>query len=171
MKDDRLLVGFAGDVMIGRGVDHIITRKGYKYPWGNLLPLLTSADINIINLETTLTTSQKQVAKVFNFKAAPDRIISLTEARVTIASLANNHILDFSEEGLLETILLLDAAEIHHVGAGTNVNAATQPAIVTKNNISVGIVGLTDNEPGWAAGLTNSGINYINVLLATDRER
>lgn len=171
MDQDKLLVGFTGDVMIGRGVNEVITRNGYAYPWGDLLPLLTSTDINIINLETTLTTSQQRVRKIYNFKASPDKIQTLIAARISLASLANNHILDYSEAGLLETIYLLEEAGIHHTGAGPNAAAATRPAILVKNNIRLGMLGLTDNEPRWKAGPHSSGTNFINVLSAADREQ
>jgi poly-gamma-glutamate capsule biosynthesis protein CapA/YwtB (metallophosphatase superfamily) len=171
MNKNKLKVGFTGDVMLGRGVNQYMSRRGFDYPWGNLLPLLKSTDINIINLETTLTTSPKQVYKVFNFKATPDKIKALTDAQVTIANLANNHILDFSEAGMMETISILEEAGIQHVGAGINDAAARQPALVIRKNIRLGIIGITDNEPGWKAGPERSGISYINILAAKDREQ
>jgi poly-gamma-glutamate capsule biosynthesis protein CapA/YwtB (metallophosphatase superfamily) len=169
MGSEKLTIGFAGDVMIGRGVNAIISKTGYSYIWGDVLPLLRDTDINIINLETTLTSSEKEVFKVFNFKAAPDRIISLREARITIVNLANNHILDFSEEGLIETIQLLNSAGIFYTGAGINDKEAAKAAIVIKKNTAVGVIGFTDNEPGWNAGVSSSGVNYIDILESNDR--
>lgn len=163
-EEDKKTIGLAGDVMIGRTVDDIIGSEGYGYPWGNLLTLLGSTDINLINLETTLTNSNKKIHKVFNFKAAPDRVNTLTEGHITAVNLANNHILDFSEEGLIETIHTLEKARIKYVGAGRNEEEAGKPVILTCGNIRIGLVGLTDNEPGWHAGTSNSGTNYINVF-------
>ncbi|HVU97094.1 MAG TPA: CapA family protein [Puia sp.] len=82
-------IGLAGDVMIGRTVDRFISAKGYVYPWGNMLHLLRDTDMNIVNLETTLTSSVQKVEKTFNFKASPDKIKTLTEARITAVNLAN----------------------------------------------------------------------------------
>lgn len=158
-------IGFTGDVMLGRTLDKIISERGYEYPWGNIRPLMKTMDINIINLETTLTRSFRKVYKTFNFKASPDKIHSLTCANVTVANLANNHILDFHDDGLLETIQTLDRAGIKHVGAGRNIKEATSPVIIRKNNLRVGIFGITDNEPGWKAD-ARPGTNYINI----DRE-
>lgn len=171
MSDSSITIGFTGDVMIGRGVNAAITNNGYRYPWGNVLPLLGKTDINIINLEAALTNSTKKVYKTFNFKATPDRIETLTIAKVTVANLANNHILDFSEEGLIETIQALNEAGVSHTGAGMNEKEAEKPVILTVKNIRLGILGFTDNEPGWKAGGTWSGVNYIDVSNNEDCEK
>jgi len=168
MSNNNISIGFAGDVMIGRGVNAAITDKGYSYPWGNMLPILKNTDINIINLEAALTNSNKKVYKVFNFKASPDRIKTLEEACVTIVNLANNHILDFSEEGLIETIQTLDNSGIKHTGAGRNENEAEKPVILTVKNSTLGMLGFTDNEPGWKAGNSTSGVNYIDISNSDD---
>jgi poly-gamma-glutamate capsule biosynthesis protein CapA/YwtB (metallophosphatase superfamily) len=170
VNSNKILTGFAGDVMIGRGVNNIISEKGYLYPWGDVLPLLKSADINVINLETTLTKSNRKVDKVFNFKATPGKIKTLQEANIAIANLANNHILDFSEEGLIETLHTLDKTSIKHVGAGMNEKEAAKPEIIVVKNISLGLIGFTDNESTWKATPTNSGTNYINIEREKDRE-
>ena len=168
MSDSNITIGLAGDVMIGRGVNATIIYNGYTYPWGNMLPLLKNTEINIINLETALTNSTKKVFKTFNFKATPDRIKTLTEAHITVANLANNHVLDFSEEGLFETIQTLNGAGIKYTGAGMNEKEAEKPVVLTKKNNTLGVLGFTDNEPGWKAGTYTSGINYIDISKKDD---
>ena len=135
MSDNSIIIGLTGDVMIGRTVDTIIGSNGYLYPWGNVLPLFKNADINIINLEAALTYSSKKISKTFNFKASPDRINTLKEASITVVNLANNHVLDFSEKGLRETMQVLDTAGIKYVGAGLNYKHAAHPCILHKKII------------------------------------
>ncbi len=156
-------IGFAGDTMLGRLVNGTITKKGYTHPWGNLLPLLEQTDFNIINLENTFTTSIQKLPKVFNFKADPANVESLKQAHINVVNLANNHILDFGNEGLFNTIQALDTTGIKHVGAGKNQKKAKQGVIITKNNIKIGIIGYTDNEPDWKAQTNKPGINYVKV--------
>lgn len=160
---NHVLIGFAGDVMIGRLVNDIIEKKGYSYPWGNSLSMLAQTDIRIINLETTLTSHTQKNPKVFNFKALPDRVKTLQSAHIDIVNLANNHSLDFKKEGLAETIATLDSAGILHVGAGADIQHARKPVILTKHGIKIGIIGYTDNEPTWKATEDTPGINYIHV--------
>src|ERR687891_954085 len=88
-------LGFVGDVMLGRLTNEIIQQKEPAYIWGNMLSLLQSCDCVIANLETALTHSTKAVPKVFNFKANPNVVSTLSRAHICGVNNANNHILDF----------------------------------------------------------------------------
>jgi poly-gamma-glutamate synthesis protein (capsule biosynthesis protein) len=163
-KDNTaIVIGFTGDVMIGRNVNEQIAKTNYAYPWGNVLPELKSTDLTIINLETTLTTSTHKVYKTFNFKARPEYVEVLSKASIDLVNLANNHILDFGVQGLTETIQVLDHAGIRHVGAGANLAAASKAEKFFKNDLWITVVGFTDNEPGWHATDTTPGTNYIAI--------
>jgi len=162
-KNNTVTIGFGGDVMLGRLVNEEISRRDFRYPWGSLRQKLLENDLNIVNLETTLTLSDKKVEKVFNFKADPDKVKTLLEGKIGLVNIANNHILDFSQEGLIETIATLDKASILHVGAGANLALAKKPAVITMKGINIGVLGYTDNEPGWLAKKDQAGTNYINV--------
>lgn len=159
-----------GDVMIGRSVNRNIIEYGYDHPWGNVLSYLKNPGINIINLEAALTSSEKKVAKVYNFKAEPDHVKTLSSARIHVANIANNHILDYSEEGLLETIRVLDRFGILHAGAGKNIKEARKPAILECNGVKIGLLGCTDNEPGWKSN-RHPGINYVEVGDLSDLKK
>ncbi len=162
-QKNEAIIGLAGDTMLGRSVNKTIAKRGYTYPWGNILPILKQTDLNLINLENTFTTSIKKLPKVFNFKSDPGNIQSLKQANITVVNLANNHILDFGDKGLFDTIKTLDSVGIKHVGAGKNQQKAKQSAIITKNSIKIGIIGYTDNEPDWKAQTNKPGINYVKV--------
>ena len=161
---EEVVLGLAGDTMLGRLVSEAIGEKGYLYPWGDMLPILQSTHLNLVNLETTLTLSTKKTPKTFNFKAPPGRVKSLLEARIKVCNLANNHILDFGYEGMRETIDSLDRAEIAHVGAGFSSAQAREPLIVEIGGIRVGILGCTDNEPLWEAGSARPGTHFVSVF-------
>lgn len=164
---NRITIGLTGDVMLGRTLDSVIASRGYNYPWGDVLPLMQQTDLNIVNLETTLTHSKVKIPKAFNFKCTPDKVQSLLNAHVAATNLANNHILDFSTAGLSETIETLDKVKIKHVGAGENRAAASKPVVIVKNELRVGLLGLTDNESTWEATV-HPGTNYIDL---TDDEQ
>ncbi len=161
--NEQITIGLAGDVMLGRLVNERISLTNYTYSWGDVLEDLRSTSLNIANLENAFTTSTKAVQKAFNYKADPDKVQALVEARFGVVNLANNHILDFSEDGLLETIDVLDKAGILHVGAGRDEAEAMEPVIVERNGVSIGIIGCTDNEPGWKAGKDSSGVYFVDV--------
>ena len=158
-------LALTGDVMLGRGVNETVPEARPEEPWGDALPLLLSADLRIINLECAITEHKRpwsRTPKVFHFRADPLAVEVLRAARVDACSLANNHTLDFEEQGLLDTLTHLEAAGIRYAGAGHNLEEAAQPVLLEGG---VALVAFTDNEPPFAAGPGKPGTNYLPVSL------
>jgi len=134
-----------------------------------VLPLLDTADLRIINLECAITNHKQPWArtpKVFHFRADPSAIEVLRAARVDGCSLANNHTLDFEEQGLLDTLEHLEAANIPYAGAGRDQEEAAQPTLLrVLPDHAVALLAFTDNEPPFAAGPARPGTNYLPVSL------
>lgn len=163
VPNNLVRIGLAGDVMLGRLVGEKIAQTSMSYPWGDMLPLLRANDLNLVNLETTFTQSTSPMPKVFNFKSDPRNVEALVQGNIHVVNNANNHILDFGVEGLRDTLRALDKAGVAHVGAGMNEQEAAKPTILNVNDIKIGIMGYTDNEPSWKAGIHTPGTNYIQV--------
>ncbi|MFW6435722.1 MAG: CapA family protein, partial [Halovenus sp.] len=66
-------------------------------------------------------------------------------------ALANNHILDFGEQALRDTLVHLDDVEIAHAGAGVDRESAFEPAITTVDGLTVAMLSLTDQCSQYAA--------------------
>jgi poly-gamma-glutamate capsule biosynthesis protein CapA/YwtB (metallophosphatase superfamily) len=160
-----------GDVMLGRGVNEALRSLRPEQPWGDVLPLLNSADLRIVNLECAITDHKRpwtRTSKVFHFRADPSAIEVLRAARVDGCSLANNHTLDFEEPGLLDTLKHLEAAGIRYAGAGRDQEEAARPAFLEvppDQANRVALLAFTDNEPPFAAGPDRPGTNYLPVSL------
>src|ERR671916_2179660 len=167
-----ITLALTGDVMLGRGVAEAHDGRMHpEEPWGDVMPLMDAADLRIINLECAITDNEQpwmRSPKVFHFRAQPSAIETLRTARIEACSLANNHTLDFEEQGLLDTLEHLDAAGIRHAGAGRNREEAADPAILTvpaDHTRRVALLAFTDNEPPFAAGIDRPGTNYLPVSL------
>ncbi len=170
-----ITLALMGDVMLGRKVAEALNyHMRPEEPWGDVMPLLDAADLRIINLECAITDNEQpwtRTPKVFHFRAEPSAIETLRTARIDACSLANNHTLDFEEQGLLDTLEHLDAASIRHAGAGRNQAEAADPAILTvraDHTRRVAMLAFTDNEPSFAAGTDRPGTNYLPVSLKPD---
>ena len=190
---------FAGDVMLGRLVNKVLANAQFTYVWGDTIDIIKRADFSLINLECPVSSKGKEwnkTFKVFHFRANLDAIQVLNSASIDYVSLANNHILDYDIEALLDTLDILDKNNISHSGAGRNLKEAMKPAIIekklklkpsnnhdsyynvhneevnnngSKNTIRIGLISLTDNEPDWEAKYDQAGINYIPTALDPDR--
>ena len=189
---------FAGDVMLGRLVNKVLANAQFTYVWGDTIDIIKRADFSLINLECPVSSKGKEwnkTIKVFHFRANLDAIQVLNSASIDYVSLANNHILDYDIEALLDTLDILDKNNISHSGAGRNLKEAMKPAIIekklkpkpsnnhdsyynvdneeannndSKNTIRIGLISLTDNEPDWEAKYDQAGINYIPTALDPD---
>ena len=159
-------LAFIGDVMLGRGVNADLRHVPPESVWGTTLPLLRSADAVIANLECAITRQQTPNPlnpKSFHFRADPVAADVLRAGNVRCVSLANNHSLDFGEEGLFDTLDTLDHAAITHTGAGRTLGHAASPAIVRLPSLTLGVVGLTDSEPAFAATAHAAGTHYVDI--------
>lgn len=159
-------LALAGDVMLGRLVNDVIKTMPPARPWGDLLPLMTRADARLVNLECALTRHLKpwtRTEKVFHFRADPGAVEVLRAARIDAVSLANNHVLDYNETGLLDTLQHLDHAGIAHAGAGHDLDDACRPALIDARGCKVALIAVTDNEPEFAATAGQPGTRYLPV--------
>lgn len=172
MAQQTLDLAFIGDVMLGRLVNQHLKQEPPKYVWGNTLPLLKKADGLICNLECTISDRGEPwsvTPKVFHFRSDAKNVTALTRAGVTIASLANNHALDYGYEALDDTIALLDKAGIAHTGAGKTLNEASTPAIVNIKKQTITMLAFTDNQPDWRAQMEIPGVLFIPTKIRDRR--
>ena len=141
----------------------------HDYVWGSALGVLDQAqpDFRLVNLETAITTSNAWEKKQFSFRMHPANVPCLTSAGIDCCALANNHVLDFGVDGLLETVRTLQAAGIGHAGAGIDAAAAAAPHVHPLRDgrrILVFSWAFRDSHvrfDHWAAGDGRPGINFL----------
>jgi poly-gamma-glutamate synthesis protein (capsule biosynthesis protein) len=162
-------IGLTGDVMLGRLVDDRQRQRSVTAVWGDLLDRLRGLDGLFVNLECALSTRGepwRRTERAFHFRADPDWAVpALDEAGVDCCALANNHVLDFEEAALSDTLDALDAADVAHAGAGRTRTEAFDPAVVAVNDLDVAFVSLTDNTPEYAATETTPGTAYVAIAV------
>jgi poly-gamma-glutamate synthesis protein (capsule biosynthesis protein) len=142
------------------------------YIWGDALAELVrvAPDVRIVNLETSVTVSDDYWrGKGINYRMHPENIACLTAPRLDVCSLANNHVLDYSYSGLVETLETLTRVGLKHAGAGRNLAEAQAPAIVTLAGGTRVIVFAFGTEtsgipPNWAARADEPGVDLLPDL-------
>lgn len=155
-------IAFGGDVMFEG-----ILRPRLEDPATALDPIseqLSAADLAMVNLETAITEGGTPVpGKDFVFRAPASALAALDAAGVDVATVANNHGMDFGEEGLLDTLDHGDASPVALVGAGRDIDEAYAPHVAEVNGQSVAMFGSTDVLddhliPEWTAGVGKPGL-------------
>ena len=160
-------IALTGDVMLGRLVDQYVIQNRSVRPaalWGDVLPIMLAADCRIINLECVISSLGEEwhpTTKAFHFRARPRTIEFLAAGKINGVTLANNHVLDYGPEALLNCFTLLDQAGIKRTGAGATMEEAGAPFVLDLPESRVAVVALTDNEPEWEATNTKPGVNYV----------
>ena len=135
---------------------------------GRILNLISKADFRIFNLEVPLTDIEKPIRKDGpNLIAPASTIKGIKLIGTDVLTLANNHILDQDEQGLFQTIELLDNNGIKFVGAGKNLEEAVKPLILEKNGLKIGIYACAENE-FTIAGEKRAGANPFEPLESPD---
>jgi poly-gamma-glutamate capsule biosynthesis protein CapA/YwtB (metallophosphatase superfamily) len=139
-------IAFLGDTLLGGEAEPTLRRNGYDYAVEGVRPLLAGCNLVVVNHEGPLTARRLPQEKVdtgrkrYWYKGRAAAALTLRELGVGVASLANNHVLDFGPEGLADTIGALDAAGIAHCGAGLDEEQARRPAIVTVGGLRIGFL-------------------------------
>src|SRR3712207_4713753 len=164
-----ITLALTGDVMLGRGVNETLPDVRPEEPWGDVLPLLDSADLRIINLECAITAHKQpwsRTPKVFHFRADPLAASRVLEAaRIDACSLANNHTLDFEERGLLDTLAHLETAGCHYAGGGRDVGQAARPALLGGG---LALLAFTDIEAPYDARRGQPAANFLPVSVVSE---
>ena len=130
LADKTITLTFAGDVTLGgeaQLVDEpgsfaqVYEKNGPEYFLKNFADFFAEDDLTVINLEGVL--SDKNLSPVaagklgeYFFKGKTEYVNVLTAASVEAASIANNHIFDYGEVGLRDTIATLENAGIEWFG-------------------------------------------------------
>lgn len=118
-----------------------------------------------------MTTCAEAQPKGINYRMSPRNLEVLTRAGIDCCVLANNHVLDWGEPGLLETLDALAKAGLRTVGAGRDHQQAQAPAQLPLGNagrlVLFALASPTAGVPGsWAAGERQPGVNYLGSLNA-----
>jgi len=145
-KEPEVVLVAVGDIMLSRMVaQRIKEHQDPNYPFLKVADLISQADIAFGNLECPITSGRTISLFEMIFRADPESVDGLKYAGFDILSLANNHILNFGQEGLIDTLSHLEKADIDYVGAGKSKQEAHTPKILEVNGVKIAFLAYVDN--------------------------
>ena len=112
-------ITFGGDAVLGgreayygltEGMPAILDREGMGWPFAELNPIFAADDLTVINLECVLKEDGRgeDLTKEWRFRGLPEYAQILREGSVELVNIANNHTIDYGEEGYASTLAALD---------------------------------------------------------------
>lgn len=158
-----------GDICPTKDTQASFDRGDCNAVFGEVMPEIKNADIVIGNLECAVTDSPKPIQKAGPVLYA--NTTSLTTLKDFDAlNLANNHIRDCGDEGVLTAIDACANEGIRTFGAGRDIETARQPIIIEKNGLKIGLVSFAEQEFNIATD-TRPGACYLDIYQDFDRLR
>ena len=132
--------------------------------FGDLLPVIQQSSFAITNLEAPITSSNEKILKVGpNIKTNKNAAVLLKQANFKLVTTANNHILDYGEKGIKDTLSVLESLGISYVGSEKNLHEAGLPFILEQSEMKIGILNFAENEFN-SAGYSSYGSNPVNPI-------
>ncbi len=159
------------------GGDTVPTKKDiHLFQTGDVSLLLSfdlwkiweSVDFRIVNLEVPLTDESSPIVKSGpNLIAPSSTIVGYKNLDINLVTIANNHILDQNEKGVLSTCDLLEKNGIAYIGAGANLKEASEPYCFYCAGKKVGVYACAEHEFSIATE-DSAGANPFDPLESFD---
>jgi len=160
----------SGDILLEEDLLDYIDEFGKDYPVKKLQSILSGYDIVFANLETPVGKQGIPVKnKPYVFMVSPHYAEPIKKLHLSVVSIANNHIMDYGEEGLTSTIDWLKASKIRYTGAGDNLEEARKPVILNKKGIEFVFLAYNERPPeSFFAKKDTPGVAYVDIKLITE---
>jgi len=108
---------FAGDTMLARDVERLMGQYGSTYPYRNLADVFGEHTYQVANFEASIPEQHTPTKDLtFQFSVDATNVSAIKDVGFTHVSLANNHALDFGNEGYANTIEVLEGNNIATFG-------------------------------------------------------
>jgi poly-gamma-glutamate synthesis protein (capsule biosynthesis protein) len=147
LKTDPIKILITGDFCPHNRIEELALKEDFGAIFNDFIDVFKGNDLNITDLECPLTESKSARPKTGpHQKAHPDCIKILKYAGISLAAMANNHMMDYDVAGAAETIELCKANEIGTVGIGKTEEDAAKPYSVSIEGKNIAILNFADNE-------------------------
>lgn len=111
-EEKEIIISLAGDCSLGKLEIHgyegtlyeYFDNYGAAYFFHNVKTLFREDDMTLVNFEGVLTASEDIQEKEYNIKGEPEFKHILKEGSVEAVSFANNHRMDYGQQGVEETV-------------------------------------------------------------------
>ena len=136
-----------------------------------IAPVLSRADVSVVNLETAVTDRGSPAGKEFTFRAPTSAFDALAAGGVDVANVANNHGMDYGPVGLRDTLTAGRRAGVPVIGAGWNDDQAYAPYRTTVNGQRIAVIGATQVLDDHLIGAWTAGPAKLGLASAKDEAR
>ena len=135
----------------GYMTSEILQDKQIQKTAKDIAELTANHDISVVNVETVYSDCNIPIPKSGpNIKASMESMEFLKAMNFTVAACANNHIGDYGEQGVLDTLAYLKALGLVTMGAGADTKEAAETCYLEKEDMKIAFVNCCEHEFGTA---------------------
>lgn len=159
---ESVTLAFAGDTHFeGAVADRLASDPASVF--GPISPVLSGADVTIVNMETALGVGGSAAPKEFTFQAPAQALEAFRAAGVDVVSAANNHGMDFGPESLEETLAAEALSGFPVIGIGRNEQESYEPFTAEVRGQRIAVIAATQVLDAslldqWTAGPDKAGL-------------
>jgi hypothetical protein len=153
-------VMMTGVTALVRAIASKMERKGMTYPAHDIGDLLRSADILHINNEVpfySLCDVPDPFQVSLKFCSREKYLELLTSIDTDVVELTGDHLADYGEQAMLETLQIYAVAGIPYYGGGANLEEARKPLFMEHHGNKIAFIGCNDKEAYAGADAVNPG--------------
>ena len=138
---------------------------------GPISDVLSQADLAVVNLESAVTSGGSPSAKEYNFRAPPSAFAALKSSGVDVATMANNHGMDYGVSGLRDSLRHARAADFPVIGIGADESRAYAPYRTTIDGQRIAVIGATQVIDTAFINTWTAGPDKPGLASAKDEDR
>lgn len=158
-----------GDICPTEDTQAAFDRGDRESIFGDTFREIESSDIVIGNLECAVTDQPRPIQKAGPVLYTGTRSIQ-TLKDFDVLSIANNHIRDCGDEGVMTALETCKKMGIRTLGAGKSMQEARKPLVIEKCGIKIGLMSFAEQEFNIASD-TRPGACYLDLYDDFDRIR
>ncbi|MCY7768968.1 CapA family protein [Bacillus haynesii] len=146
-EDTKLTATFMGDIMMGRNVEKVTNMHGSESVFKNVKPYFNVSDFITGNFENPVTNvkNYQEAEKNIHLQTNQESVETLKKLNFSVLNFANNHAMDYGEDGLKDTLNKFSNEDLELVGAGNNLEDAKQHVSYQDvNGVKIATLGFTD---------------------------
>lgn len=148
MIEQSLKINILGDICLTDTTRNTVTKREPQHLFNGLHEILVNADFNIGNLEAPVPDQKHTpILKTGPALKNDSNLLSiLSKTKFKAIGLANNHIRDYGNDAVVNTIDELEKLNIKTFGAGPNKIEAKKPCFVQIGGVTIGLMAFAEHE-------------------------
>lgn len=160
------VINIVGDFVFSGRIEKNMHDPDYDEHFSSVIDIFNQADINILNLESPIVSNGLYIPLDKcgpNLQSHKKCITLLKKFGINLVTLANNHIYDYCDNGIINTVNELSLNKINYIGIGNNIGEAKKIFKQTISGVKISFINCCEKEFSIATK-KHGGANPLDII-------